>query len=75
MRNFLFIIILSVFLSGCGTIAEMFLPRQIVLHPIEKSDIFFVASGTQIGDARTEKAGVFLSQEYLDEVLKVRIQK
>jgi len=75
MRKYIFIGLMSFMLVGCGTVGEMFLPRAIVLHPIEKSDIFYVASGTQIGNERTEKEGYFLSNEYIDEVMKVRIKK
>jgi hypothetical protein len=45
------------------------------LHVIEKTDIFSVPKGTTINDVVTEKDGWFLSDEYVEEVMRARIGK
>jgi hypothetical protein len=54
---------------GCSTL------RPVVLHPIEKSDIFAIGKGTKIGDTITEKDGWFISDYYLKEVAKAKVSK
>lgn len=55
--------------------------KQVVLHPIEKSDIFFVPKDAVIvldpnsTDALiVEKDGWFLSEVYVQEVMEVKIE-
>ena len=62
----LLLILLTV--SGCTTI------RPIILHPIEKSDIFAIEKDTLIGGIKTEKDGYFLSEYYLNEVVKAKVE-
>ncbi len=64
----LYLLILIVF-PGCAN------TRLVILHPIEKSDIFAISKDTQIGDVKTEKDGYFLSELYLEEVAKAKIEK
>ena len=50
-------------LTGCG--------RTLVLHPIEQSDIQIMKTG----EAYTpEKDGYFLSEFYMEEVIKAKIK-
>lgn len=58
---------------SCATV------RPIVLHPIEKTDIFRIEKGAEISKPdgikiTTEKDGYFLSEYYLEEVMKVRAE-
>ena len=48
--------------------------RVVVLHPIEKSDIFRVTKGTQIGMIQAEKDGYFLSDMYIEKVAKAQMK-
>lgn len=50
--------------SGCAS------TKNIVLHPIEKSDIFSVKSGESF---TSEKDGWFLSDQYVEEVMKAKV--
>jgi hypothetical protein len=45
----------------------------IVLHPIYPKDIFFIPSGTQCGNIKTEEDGFFMTQKYMGEVMKARV--
>lgn len=63
------LLIFSVLGSGCAL-----LDKRVVLHPLE-GDMFEVPAGTQVGDRKTEKAGWFLSDYYLAEVVKARAEK
>ena len=54
--------------AGCTTV------RPIVLHPIEKTDIFSIDVGTKIGNITTEKHGYFVSDLYIEEVMKAKIE-
>lgn len=47
--------------------------RAIVLHPIEKSDIYAIKKGQQCGDIVSEKDGWFISEYYLDKVVEAKI--
>ena len=67
------IIVLIMLTAGCATV------RPIVLHPIEKSDIFRIEKGAEILNPdgmriTTEKNGYFLSEFYLEEVIKARAE-
>lgn len=53
-------------LTGCGSI------RSVVLHPIEKSDITKMQKGIPY---TPEKDGYFLSDYYVEEVMRARINK
>ena len=62
-------------LIGCS-----FLNKQVVLHPIERCDIFDIKKGTKIisidgkDTIVVEKDGKFLSDLYLAEVVKIKIE-
>ena len=62
-------------LTGCSTIQK----KTVILHPIEKTDIFAVDKGSKIysNDGSTfisvEKDGYFLSDYYVEEVTKAKI--
>ena len=67
------IIVLIMLTAGCASV------RPIVLHPIEKSDIFRIEKGAEISNPdgtkiTTEKDGYFLSEFYLEEVIKARAE-
>lgn len=47
--------------------------KNIVLHPIERDDIFSVSKGTKIGETATLKDGYFISEYYLEEVARARV--
>lgn len=70
MKEKLFILSLIsiLLLSGCAI-------RNVILHPIEKTDIFYVPEGTQIAQQKTEKDGYFLSKEYMEQVIRARLGK
>jgi hypothetical protein len=58
---------------SCATV------RPVILHPIEKADIFRVEKDAKIvhtdGTKDTaEKDGYFLSEYYLEEVMKARVE-
>ena len=54
-------------LTGCA--------GRITLHPITPDDMLEVPMGTKIGSETTIKHGWFVSDEYMDEVMKVSVQK
>lgn len=47
---------------------------DIVLHPIMDSDIFAVPKGTMIAETRTIKDGWFVSNYYIEEVMKIKVE-
>jgi len=55
--------LLLILLTGCA--------KDIVFHPIEKSDIQAVKEGEVV---TAPKQGWFLSDFYLDEVLKAKVE-
>ena len=64
---------IALIVSSCATV------RPIILHPIEKSDIFRIEKGAEISNPdgsriTTEKDGYFLSEFYLEEVVKARAE-
>lgn len=61
----MFLPLLSVLIGCAGT-------NKIVLHPIEKSDIFRMEKGTAY---TPEKNGYFLSDEYVAEVAQAKIEQ
>lgn len=54
-------------LNGCAS-------KQVVLYPIEKTDIFSIEQGTKIGDITIEKDGWFISDFYLNEVMDAKLE-
>lgn len=52
-------------LTGCA------LKKQVVLHPIEQADIMLVKQGQQL---TAPKDGAFLSDFYISEVMKVKVE-
>lgn len=50
--------------AGCAS------SKSVVLHPIEKSDIFSVTKDTEF---KAEKNGWFVSDFYLEEVMKAKV--
>ena len=59
-------LLLSIGCVGCS---------RTTLHPILKSDIFFVPKGTQVDDVTTEKDGWFLSEYYIERVAETKISQ
>jgi hypothetical protein len=57
-----------------GSISIIGCSRPILIHPIEKSDIFSIPIGTKIGAITTEKNGWFLSDLYVEEVMKAKVE-
>ena len=60
--------------SGCSYL------KPVVIHPIEKSDIFSIEEGSKVvypdkTEQVVEKDGWFLSDEYVEEVMKAKIGK
>ena len=70
MRNITLVMGLLL-VGGCS----LFLPPQIVLHPIEKSDIFAINKGDKVGTIVVEKDGWFLSDLYLEQVADAKVKK
>lgn len=71
---FVFCVLLTTGILGCQQ-------QQVVLHPIEKSDIFSVPAGAVIvldpnspGALTVEKDGWFLSDTYVQEVMDAKIK-
>ncbi len=62
MRTLLLLLLVGIALtvSGCG----------VVLHPILKSDIFRMKTGTSYS---SEKDGWFISDLYMKEVMKAKV--
>lgn len=54
-----------------ASISSIGCARTTVLHPIEKSDIFSMESGKSY---TPEKTGWFLSDYYMEEVAKVKVE-
>lgn len=54
--------------SGCA-----FVPK-VILHPIAKQHIYVVEKGVQCGDQVTEEEGFFISDFYLEEVMKAKVK-
>jgi len=52
-------------IAGCAS------SKNIVLHPIEKSDIFSVEPGVEF---KSDKKGFFISDFYLQEVMKAKVE-
>lgn len=48
--------------------------RAVILHPIEKTDIFRIEKGTTVGNQVSEKDGWFLSDLYMEEIIKARLK-
>ena len=53
-------------LTGCGIFK-----KDIVLHPIEKSDIVMVSKGETLV---APKDGAFLSSEYISSVMEAKVK-
>lgn len=51
--------------AGCAS------NRAVVIHPIEKTDIFSVTAGEPF---TSEKNGYFLSDDYVKEVMDAKVQ-
>lgn len=64
IKTLLPLLLLSINLIGCS--------RLIILHPVEKSDIVVMTKGNPY---IPEKNGYFLSDEYMKEVIAVRVDK
>ena len=67
IAKFLLVLIVSIALSGCGTFN-----KQIVLHPIEKTDINKMQKGANYAP---EKDGWFISDLYLKEVMQAKVEQ
>ena len=70
MKIYFMAVLSIVMLNGCAILGR----RAIILHPIEKSDIFSVPAGTKIGDTITEKDGWFLSDYYVEEIVDAKVK-
>lgn len=57
------VLIISIALSGCAS---------VVLHPIDKSDIAKMSKGVSYAP---EKDGYFLSDYYISQVVKAKVDK
>jgi hypothetical protein len=57
------VLIISIGISGCAS---------VVLHPIEKSDITKMPKGIAYSP---EKDGWFISDYYLEQVVKAKVEK
>jgi hypothetical protein len=72
IQKLLLALIVSIVFSGCASL------RPIVLHPIEKADIFQIVKGSKVTAPdgtviAVEKDGRFLSDYYLEQVAKARM--
>lgn len=73
-RTLLALPLVLIGLTGCS------ITRPVILHPIEKTDIFSIEEGSRVTspsgeETITEKPGQFLSDYYLKEVMRARIGK
>lgn len=64
-----YLVVSLLLISGCAT------TNKVYIHPIEKSDIFSIPKGTQVGEIKAEKDGWFLSDDYVKMVMKAKISK
>lgn len=55
-------------------LASMGCTGNIILHPIEKADIFRINKGLIIGNQTIEKDGWFLSDLYLKEIAQAKVR-
>jgi hypothetical protein len=67
-KTLLLLLLLSIGLIGCSK-------PKIVIHPISDVDIFEVPVGTVIGTVVTKKPGWFFSDYYVQEIMRVKIDK
>ena len=59
------LLMISTICSGCAR-------SKIVLHPIEQTDIVMLKQGEQL---IAPKQGAFLSDEYISQVMRARVEK
>jgi len=69
------LLVLLLVLTALTVFSGCVFDRTVVLHPIEKSDFFYIPKGSKVGDVVTEKDGWFLSEFYLEEVARARAGK
>ena len=60
------LLLLPLVLIGCA--------GRVIIHTIEKTDIFRINKGVVIGNQTVEKDGWFLSDSYVKEVAQAKIQ-
>lgn len=67
------VVLLIVMLLGLqlGLTSCSLLNKQVVLHPIEQSDIVLLKQGQQFS---APKQGAFLSDMYIEEVMRAKIK-
>lgn len=58
--------------TGCASLRA---EREVVLHPVEREDIFKIPAGTQIGMEKTDRDGWFLSEFTMSEIVKAKIEE
>lgn len=61
------LILLSIGLTTIGC------ANNIIFYPISKTDIFYIPVGTKVGDIVSVKSGWFLSDDYIKEITKIKI--
>lgn len=57
-------------ITGCASAS-----RDVVLHPIEREEFFKIPSGTQIGMEKTDRDGYFLSEFYMKEIARAKLDE
>lgn len=64
-RSFFYVLlVISIFTTGCAA-------KKIILHPIEETDIAQLDQGESI---RAPKRGFFISDYYMEEVMKAKVE-
>jgi hypothetical protein len=84
LRRFLLLTMLLVALSGCSrhgwyVRSPLTSDPPIIVHPIQPSDIFPINAGDTISPQKgipivVEKPGFFVSDYYIQEIMKARIE-
>lgn len=74
IKILLLLLAVSIGSTGCN------ITRYVILHPIEKADIFVVKEGAKIyhldgSETIVDRDGWFYSDKFTEEVMKTRIGK
>ena len=62
------LLLLSIGLTSC-------LNNNLVLRPLEEWNVIITQKGTMVGDKETKEDGAWFSNTYIQDVMKVKIEK
>lgn len=80
IKTIVLLLPLSLGLIGCSLLQKK-TPPKVVLYPITKSDIFIVEKGSRVispdgkSSITVDKNGRFLSDFYIEEIMKVKVEE